>query len=111
MVPAFRLMTYPDSTHGLCGDIEYEFLVDEQPVPTVPDADNPVGFDQNGPRKIGIESNDPNDEGTKVYKIKASLKNYPEDTDPDTNPPTAEEDAFIIFEGPCATLSSIEAQE
>lgn len=76
-------------------------MVDDQPVPTTPGPNDPVGFDPEGPRKIGIKSDDPNDEGIKVYKIKASLKDYPEDTDPETNPPTAEKEADIIFVGPC----------
>ena len=108
-VPAFSLVTQPDATHGLCGDIEYKFLVDGLPVPTTPDASNPVGYDPNGPRKIGIESSNPDDEGTKKYKIIASLKDYPEDNDPDTNPPVVEREGDIDLISPCPSQGTVEA--
>ena len=97
-VPAFTLVTRPDATHGLCGDIKYEFKVDGKDVPTTPAANDPVAFDPDGPRLIKIDSSDPAHVGTKTYTVTASLQDYPNAS----LIPDAEAEGEIEFISPCS---------
>lgn len=98
-------MTQPVADHGLCGDIKYEFLVDDATVGVI---EEPVGFNPDGPREVVIRTDDINETGEKTYTVIATLVDYPEDDgNPDTNPPQTEADGTITFISPCATDATI----